>query len=193
MNPYRPNTTPPLVIPKVEKVKETEPFKWSEFLIVGDKLFNYMIHNYNIMINNNKLRHFEIIDYRDKVDKFDMKILDDLNDNYLKSIEDLLIPWIETQHKTGQLFEKSNWKPFRDQEDRLSCVLGYKILFQYNKYYFQLVINLAYVSPKELIMYGYFQLSLIGWKENDKEKLQPDNHVTIQSNNSMPDWYWDEK
>ena len=88
------------------------------------------------MINNNKLRHFEIIDYRDKVDKFDMKILDDLNDNYLKSIEDLLIPWIETQHKTCQLFEKSNWKPFRDQEDRLSCVLGYKILFQYNKYYF---------------------------------------------------------
>lgn len=175
------------------EIKEPEPFRWSEFLIKSDKLFNYMIHNYNFMINNNKLRHFEIMDYRDKIDRHDKKILDDLNDNYLKSIEDKLIPWIETQHKSGQLFEKSNWKPFRDQEDFLTCVIGYKVLFQYDNYYFQLVMDLAYVSLKGRNMYGYFQLSLIGWKEDDKEKLQPDDKVIIPHDNIMPDWYWDEK
>jgi hypothetical protein len=175
------------------EIKESEPFKWSEFLILGDKLFNYMINNYNIMINNNKIRYFEIMDYRDKIDMYDKKILDVLNDNCLKTIEDKLIPWIETQHKSGQLFEKSNWKPFRDQEDFLTCVLGYKILFQYDKYYFQLVIDYCYVSLQDRTMSGYFQLSLIGWKEDDKENLQPDDKVIIPHDNIMPDWYWDEK
>jgi hypothetical protein len=173
-------------------IKEEIPY-WSQFLKEGDILFDYMIKNYNVMINDNIIRGLEIFEIRQN---FYSEILY-LEKNHLDEIQKELIPWIQNQYKTGQLFEKSNWKPFRDI-GFTTFTLGYKIMFQYKQFYFQLSLDTYYPFEEELKNDKYkefdwvcFLLALYGWKEDGKEKLQPDNYVVIPSDNIMPDQYWD--
>jgi hypothetical protein len=173
-------------------IKEDIPY-WSKFLKEGDILFDYMIKNYNVMINDNKIRGLEIFEIRQN---FYSEILY-LEKNHFDEIQKELIPWIQNQYKTGQLFQKSNWKPFRDI-GFTTFTLGYKIMFQYKQYYFQLSLDTYYPFEEQLKDDEYkefdwvcFLLALYGWKEDGKEKLQPDNYVVIPSDNIMPDQYWD--
>lgn len=193
----RPTTTrrrPRLVIRKVERIVDSGPFKWSEFLIWGDNLFNYMIHNYNKMINDNNIYYFEITDYMDKFDKEAYE----LHDKYLQDIEKNLIPWIQNEYKTGRLFEKSNWKPFRDQYDLLEMYFGYNKYVQFKNYYFQLAISEGCCADDclncdENELNIHFELALFGWTEDGNHNLQPGNCHPIPSNNVIPEWYWKRK
>ena len=168
---------------------QTSDFFWSDFLKAGDRLLNYMISNYNIMINENKIRDFEIVHISDKL--YDEVV--NLDNNYKSDIQSELIPWIQNEYKSGNLYNNKNWKPFRDWSCVPFCVLGYKKMFQYKSYYFQLIID-SYSSAKYVDItgnnYAYFQLALYGWKEDNKEKLQPDDIVIIPPDNIMPDEYW---
>jgi hypothetical protein len=76
--------------------------------------------------------------------------------------------------------------------------LGYRTLFQYRHYYFQLVISAdrdgdiddcIYCKNNESLI--HFDLALYGWKENGKEKIQPDNvmNCEIMINNTQ----WNKK
>jgi hypothetical protein len=205
MNPKRPNRSrkrarlnttrkrPRPVIPEEEpkEPREEIPY-WSKFLKEGDVMFDYMIKNYNRMVNDNKIWGLEIFEIDQK---FGSEI-HYLEKNYLDEIQKELIPWIQNQYKTGQLFEKSNWKPFRDF-GFTTFTLGYKVMFQYKQYYFQLSMDtdcpvVSGLDDEEYVWVS-FLLALYGWKEDGKEKLQPDNDVAIPPDNIMPDWYWDNK
>jgi hypothetical protein len=75
-------------------------------------------------------------------------------------------------------------------------VLGYRKMFQYKQYYFQLAIdarcgiciNCNYCKKEEYNK--HFILALYGWKDDDHDKLQPDDAIVIPNDNIMPDYYW---
>lgn len=52
-----------------------------------------------------------------------------------------LIPWIKNEHKENRLFDKTLWKPFRDHYHLHEMYYGYRRLFKYKHYYFQLVME----------------------------------------------------
>jgi hypothetical protein len=164
-------------------------WNWPEFLKVGDNLYKYMILNYNTMINVNKIRDFEIID---NLNKFSIQV-NELNKQCKHDIEKELIPWIQNEYTSGRLFNKTNWKPFRDLDVLTLCVLGYKIIFQYKHYYLQLIIDSYYWADEEITNtnYAYFQLTLYGWINDLNDKLQPENLARVPPDNIMPDAYWE--
>jgi hypothetical protein len=175
-------------IPEKSKF-QTNDFFWSDFLRAGERLLNYMGHNYNDMINDKEIRDFEIVHISGKLDD---EVIN-LDDNYKTDIQKKLIQWIKHEFECGNLFEKTYWKPFRDWSCISLCVLGYKKMFQYKNYYLQLIISsCSPVKYKDITddNYAYFNLALYGWIESGKENLQPDNKVIIPPDNIMPDWYW---
>lgn len=72
-------------------------------------------------------------------------------------------------------------------------------MFQYKEFYFQLTLDSYYpfdagLKNGEYNKYDWvcFNLALYGWKEDDKEKLQPDGDI-IPPDNIMPEGYWNLK
>ena len=172
---------------------------WDDFLIEGDELFDYMTQNFESMFDaESKIKHFIIIDKRYRF----WDIIDEINEKYQYDIQKELVPWIKSEFETNQLFEKTNWKPFRDLYQMSVMVLGYKKMFRYKQYYFQLSLDNEYneyneyketdqcVYCKNEEYFPYFVLALYGWKEDGHEKLQPDDDAIIPSDNIMPMWYW---
>jgi hypothetical protein len=111
-------------------------------------------------------------------------------------IQNKLISWIHNENSIGQLFKSENWKPFRNQELLTSMYLGYKKLFQYNQYYFQLILE-PDCGECEYCKYTknsiHFELVLYGWKDDNTMRLQPDNRAIILSDTIMPEYYWKRK
>jgi hypothetical protein len=166
-------------------------FCWDRFLIEGDEDFSFMIREFKMMIKDDKIREFGIIDLRNNL----YKEVEELESLYIHDIEKELIPWIYNEHESGRLFEKKNWKPFRDLLSLTTSFLGYRIMFQYKQYYFQLLLDTCYYNSKNNYNYNVtsFILTLYGWKDDNYENLQPDNVAPIPSNNYMPEWYWEIK
>jgi hypothetical protein len=167
-------------------------FCWDRFLIEGEQTFSFMIQEFKLMINDDKIRDFGMFDLRNN--NFDNEI-EELEKYYIDDIERQLIPWIYKEYESGRLFEKINWKPFRDLQSLTSAYLGYRVMFQYKQYYFQLLVDTCY--HKNYTNYNYdcvsFALALYGWKDEHNQNLQPDNVAPIPSNNYMPEWYWEIK
>jgi hypothetical protein len=165
---------------------------WSRFLIEGDELFNYMLNNFENMFDGNlKIKHFDI---RDEA-IYDIGS-EEIMQKYDEEIQKDLIQWIKNELTEKRLFEKNNWKPFRDKYLLTYMYLGYRKLFQFKKYYLQLGLEAACVES-ETCKYceknenqKHFQLILYGWKDENCDKLQPDERFTIVSNNIIPDHYW---
>lgn len=177
-------------------MSENESFYWDKFLIQGDEFFYYMTYNFeNMFDGESNIKHFYIRYGRREL----MCNAEEIYDEYSDDIQKELIPWIKKEFEKNNLLEKINWKPFRDQDLLNYMYLGYKRMFQYKEYYFQLAIdnewseteNCKYCINKEY--YPHFVLALYGWKDNSCENLQPDNCVSIPSDNIMPEWYWAKK
>jgi hypothetical protein len=195
---FRPNTSrkkPRAVI--VDEQPKQKPFdnKWSTFLKEGEILFDYMIKKYNIMITDDRIKNLEIFGIHGQFYSESRY----LEKNHLVEIKKELLPWIQQQYESGQLFEKSNWKPFRNFTDFLTSTFGYRVMFQYKEFYFQLTLDSYYpfdvgLKDDEYNEYDWvcFNLALYGWKEDDKEKLQPDGMI-IPPDNIMPESYWELK
>lgn len=83
---------------------------WPECIIEGELFFEYMIHNFNSMFNNES----SIKDFNIRDEELYHICSREIMEKYGVEIEKELIPWIKEQHSNGQLFEKDNWKPFRD-------------------------------------------------------------------------------
>lgn len=172
---------------------EQKSLCWDVFLIHGELLFNYLIHNFESMIN----RDLSIIDFEivDRQRRFAYEI-DKINEIYYDNIQKELEIWIMNEYKNNKLFEKNNWKPFRDLELMTDMFLGYKYMFQYKQYYFQLAIESNYFISENTMNNNtaHFELVLYGWKNEQSEKLQPDDKVIIISpDNIMPERYWEIK
>lgn len=170
-----------------------------------EDVYQYMIHNFEKMIDGDKIPHFDIgyVSYEVK------KYITDILNNYSTDIQKELGIWLRKEKEENRLFIRENWKSFRDNCEitDMFVYLGYNKLFQYKQYYFQLVaetdinikreINTCYETGciyckqcKENEEFGWFELALYGWKDDEMEKLQPKNKVIIPPSNIMPlrDW-----
>jgi len=111
--------------------------QWEEFLKEGEELFQYMLHHYDDMFDGDCVKHFDIwyatwwmqTHYRD---------VKKLCGN---DIQAELVRWIHLEAESNRLFDPNYWKPFRDGDTLIYMSLGYKKLFVYKGYYFQLQIE----------------------------------------------------
>ena len=171
---------------------------WPGFLKEGDKLYNYLINNYEIMFNENNILHFYI---RNWYYYYDEENVDKINELYGEDIEKELICWIKNEHKENRLFNRELWKPFRDGQTLEDMFNGYKKLFQYKQYYFQLGMELEcgnnncdycidYIDSNEIQITPHFCLALYGWEKDTSNMLQPDERINIPLDNYMTECDW---
>jgi hypothetical protein len=153
---------------------------WKRFVEKGDILYNYMILNFNFMVREESIQHFDIVYGRYNV----MDDTDEIKDKYISEIQKELIPWIHSQGK--DLFDYNNWIPFREEYAMTQMYLGYRKMFIYKEYVFQLSL----ISRCKNI---HFVASYYGKKEGNI--IQPDEIFTLSEDNIMPDkyWYWERK
>jgi hypothetical protein len=167
---------------------------YNEVIKKEDEILNSMTIHFQSMFDGNFIKHFEIR-YEGTCDLGSQEIID----KYGLSIQKELIPWIYREYKENRLFNKTNWKLFHDKYNYSFIFLGYKILFNFEKYYFQLGIeeecdtnNCKYCQNNENEL--HFQLIICGWKENENDIfLKPYTNFPILPNNIMPELYWKRK
>jgi hypothetical protein len=168
---------------------------WKRFEEEGKELFNYLINNFEELFNKDgTIKHFTIRNIG-----CDEPYNEEISEKYGTDIEKDLIPWIKNEKENKTLFDNSLWKPFRDTYTLSDMYFGYRKLFKYKHYYFQLAIeHSCHIIEFDFCKYceGYntpytfsFTLVLYGWKEDTKEKLQP-YEVTIPLNNFIPEKDW---
>ncbi len=173
---------------------------WNKFLVEGDRLYDVLVKNFENMIDGDLVKHFDIRDgiYRCIADTKQIEETDGIE------IQKQLVPWIRNELKEGRLFDKNNWKPFRNQHQLIDMHYGYKILFVYKHYYFQLGIE-SFCEADECKYCGHtkdiyfeehednsehFLLALYGWKNKDSDELQPSKKVSLTPDNIMPHRHW---
>jgi len=166
---------------------------WKRFVEEGDILYNHMIDNFNIMIDGSSIKHFDIVFGPLSM----IGYVDDIKEKYFYDIQKNIITWIYKEQKN--IFDYNNWIPFRDQDAMVDMFLGYRKLFQFKQYIFQLTMHSECDNEEcnnckigESRITKHFGLALYGWLENNI--LQPDEIFTLQDN-IMPDkyWYWERK
>ncbi len=165
-------------------------YHWDDFLKEGNILYNYMIQRFDDMIYMELIKHFDIIDEHFGNINYGERVYNEYNIDIQKE----LIPWIRKEHQKGRLFDNTLWKPFRDY-NLVDMYYGYRKLFQYKNYYFQLSMesyceldDCIYCEDKDNIQ-PHFCLAIYGWKEDNYDKLKPwDKEIPI--NNIILDKYW---
>jgi hypothetical protein len=183
-----------IIIYKEKSYKDIMKLNWNTFLEEGNELFNYMTNNFKSMFKNNMITHFKVIDgIYPSIDKDDIII-----NTHINNIEKELINFIKKESESKLLFDKTNWKPFRDKLSLTTMYLGYKKLLYFKQYYFQLGIdhyceidNCEYCINTRIL--PHFVLALYGWKDNTSNRLQPYEYVEIPEDNIMPEWDWNRK
>ena len=160
---------------------------WETLAKDGDELFEYLINNYEKMLDGeDKVKHFNI----DKAKHFNIDNGDYLEDcvieikeTYSDELQKELAPWIKNEFQKNELFKIENWKPFRDCDLYLSFIyLGYRKMFQFKHYIFQLAISFGCEERDTCIhcikedLIGKFKirfgLGLYGWKDENHVKLE---------------------
>lgn len=169
---------------------------WKRFVEEGDKLYNYMIDNFNHMIDGDSIKHFDV-----EFGPYHMiEYIDDIKEKYYYDIQKEIIPWI---HKEGKdLFDYNNWIPFRDKDVLTTMLLAYRKMFQFKQYIFQLTMRSECDNEEcnncnigESRITKHFGVALYGWIEENKINIQPRDIITLLEDNIMPDkyWYWERK
>jgi hypothetical protein len=166
---------------------------WDKFLVEGDILYNYMLNNFeNMFDGDSKIKHFDIVCGLFALTEY----IDEIKEQYNDDIQKELILWIKKELEENRLFQKDSWKPFRDPDLIIYMFFGYRKMFQYKNYYFQLSLSTdceyndecEYCKNKENTR--HFGLAFYGWKDINKEKLQPDNLLFVPSDNIIPESFW---
>jgi hypothetical protein len=181
----------PVVAPV--RVEHDPPF-WNKFMAEGDKIHTYMTAHYDTMIRDDHIPHFiirrggyNICDEQEKI-----------KETYGADIERELIPWIRKEHASGRLLNKELWRPFRDWVWHVEMYWGYKHMFRYGRYYFQLSAEDGCEEgcmecQDDDVDCVHFTLALYGWLEDGSDKLQPDNRYVVGDDLVLPDGYWKNK
>ena len=163
---------------------------WPDLLEEGERLHAHLLQHYEEMVGDTHMEHFDI-HYTSTGTSCDAEYL---SERYRDEIKEDIRPWIQEEHQSGRLFDRENWKPFRDAWDYTSMYYGYRHLFVYNgAVYFQLTIRDQAVDGPDgkLQWYILFEAALYGWKEEGSELLAPSGHGVLEGNR-MPDreWSW---
>lgn len=167
---------------------------WKEIAKEGEELFEYMLSKYEMMLDgDDKVKHFDIgAEWGMLTDK-----ADEFKETYSDDIQRELVPWIRDEIHKGGLFKLENWRPFRDHYTLFDMFLGYKKLFQYKEYLFQL--SLLSACENDICICGYcekgdygrhFGVVLYGWRDVNCVKLQPVDFITVLDDNIIPESYW---
>lgn len=166
---------------------EPVPMYWDRFLVEGDALFDYMIHNLESMYNDEIINDFFIIEgFRWLLSEANI-----LDEKYNTEIQPHLIRWIINEHNTQRLFNKDYWKPFRDLTNFSSMHYGYKIMYEYKNYYFQLgLINDCNTNGEHCV---HFILALFGWGNETDESIKKNIMNDLPMDKIMPEQYWKRK
>jgi hypothetical protein len=173
---------------------------WDRFLVEGDALYTILTTNFDSLFDGNKIKHFYLIDgiYRSIKDTAEMT--NEMGDDIQKD----LVPWIKNELKEGRLFDKTLWRPFRDNNAVITMYHGYKKLFKYKEYIFQLAMETdciadicEYCNPTDDLTQWrpsengqHFSLSLYGWIDDNSNMLKPYDQVMIPEDYMMPDIHW---
>lgn len=167
---------------------------WKEIAKEGEELFEYLLSKYEIMLDgDDKVKHFDIGSewgmLTDKADEF--------KETYSDDIQRELVPWIRDEIHKGGLFKLENWRPFRDHYTLFDMFLGYRKLFQYKEYLFQLSLLSACENDISICKYcekgdygRHFGVVLYGWRDVNRVKLQPVDFITVLDDNIIPESYW---
>ena len=179
----------------------TDFLSWDRLVLEGETLYTYMINNYDKMFDGEKtIKHFGIaigsIGFGDYVNE--------IKEKYHTDIQNELIPWIKKEIESNNLFQNKNWNTFRDPDILVWMFLGYRKMFQYKQYIFQLSLDAScgyefadvfckYCSNKEYNSgedTARFLLVFYGWKDEKYENLQPEDFLTISDDYLMPESFW---
>lgn len=155
----------------------------------GANLYSYMCSQFRTkdIDKYNYIKYFEIRYFANKA----YRRLDEVIDKYDAIIQPDLLQWIRQERDTEKLFDRTNWKIFEDPCQYGHVYIGYRKLFTYQQYYFQLTVDYFYNfdhSPNEDGNELHLQLSLYGWKDDSLEYIQPDNIYAISFDMSLPEW-----
>jgi hypothetical protein len=171
---------------------------WEELVKEGEMLFDYMISNFENMIDGeSNIKHFDI----ENGDYGFTCYVDEIKEKYYDDIQKNLIIWIKKEFDTNELFINNNWKPFRDPELITCMFLGYKKMFQFDKYMFQLILKTDCDNEECDCRIGkkrrnitdntiHFGLTFYGWIDDRYSTLQPYNILTMSADMSMPAKLW---
>jgi len=163
---------------------------WKRFEKEGDQLYDYLIS------------HFEdMFEPTGRIKNYDMRYTSYLTSGYYEGVNkecgeqvhQEIIPWIREEHRSGRLFSKENWKPFRDQLTFTKMYYGYrKLFFFHDFFYFQLTMEhiLYDTEDRRLEASNDFQVALYGWKEKGVHNMQPDDNIILQDDLMMPEIDW---
>jgi hypothetical protein len=172
-------------------------FRWEPIVEEADKLFEYLLHNYDNMLDGEeKVKHFDIL----SGDYFLIGEAYEIKEKYCNEIQCELVPWIRAESKTRDLFKIENWRPFRDPELVTDMFLGYRKFFYFKHYIFQLTMswhcdNDTYVCKyckKE--DYGrHFGVALYSQRDLKYDKLEILDILPILDDIFYPELLWFEK
>ena len=164
----------------------------------GDKLFDYMIHNFESMFDGEKIKHFAIVDGI-KGSGNEVIDVDEFTKAHNTDIQKVLILWIKKEYEEGRLFIRENWKSIRDSYNPSFMYLGYKKMFQFRNSYTQIRVVFGcdvYTDDCEYCMKNdiskSFCLGVYGWKDEFCTTLQPYRYIPIPDSETMliPDQLW---
>jgi len=166
---------------------------WMRFEKEGEELYEYMTTHFNDMFEpTGSIKYFDMhyttyltSGYYDRVKK-----------ECGKKVHKEILPWIREEQRSGRLFNKDNWKPFRDQLTFTRMYYGYRMLFLFHDFfYFQVTIaRICHdTTNSELKSTIDLQVALYGWKEKGMEYVQPDNQVIVDADRMMPEKHWKRK
>ena len=162
------------------------PYELDKYIEESKHLFEYMIHNYKDMFDGNILKHFDIW----YTTWWMQSYYEEVSNKIGGDIQTELVPWIRNEMESGRLIEPKYWKLFHDSDSFNDIYIGYKKLFFYKYYYFQLTIesthsDCIYCERKDNPI--HFQLALYGWKDKQTNKVQPYNEICIEPERMMPE------
>ncbi len=112
------------------------PLCWEPFLVKGEEWYQYMISHFEEFFDGNIIKHFTIRD-EDMYDIGSEEVLE----KHGEEIHKELYKWIHNEHIEERLFIQSNWKPFYDNNSHNHMYFGYRHMFVYKQYYFQLLFD----------------------------------------------------
>ena len=120
-------------------MEDEHPY-WDRFVEHGQYLFKRTTREYDTMLEGDSIvKHigFRVSGY----EHIDRKILDTIVRENGEPIQRELVPWIRAQHKGHMLFSPINWKPVNDMYVFIDMYMGYRKVFRYQQYYFQLSLS----------------------------------------------------
>ena len=176
-------------------------FRWEPIVEEADELFEYLLHNYDNMLDGeDKVKHFDVLYGRNLY----MDAASEIRETYHYEIQRELVPWIKNEFQTGELFKMENWRLYRDRWAMSTMYLGYRKLIIFKQFLLQL--TMSFYCDNDVYKCDYcekkdycgnaFSVALYGW--TDINKVEPCNqecaYICNDPNDLMiPESHWTER